>query len=248
MKKQEQGEIVIEKLTVGEASVWIKGQTPMIYNSMSAKVMHELLLPKGRKTAADKAQNLKHDPCEEYRASVYRARTDEGPTTLVFPCGALKSAMCNAALEIPGAKKAQIGRLVWVEGENVDVYGVPSLLMSVVRSADMNKTPDVRTRAILPEWCCRVTVRFVMPTMNETTVARLLETAGLVIGLGDFRQEKGKGNYGQFSLADEADCKAIIKAGGKAAQDKALESPECYDSETKELLAWYMTERKARGR
>jgi len=87
-----------------------------------------------------------------------------------------------------------------------------------------------------------------MPTMNETTVARLLETAGLVIGLGDFRQEKGKGNYGQFSLADESDCKAIIKAGGKAAQDKALESPECYDSETKELLAWYMTERKARGR
>ncbi len=247
VKRQEQGEIVIEKLTVGEASVWIKGQTPMIYNSMSAKVKHELLMPKGRKTTADKAQNLKHDPVEEFRASVYRARVN-GPTTLVFPCGAVKSAMCNAALEIPGAKKAQVGRLVWVEGESVDVYGVPHLLMSVTRSADMNKTPDVRTRAILPEWCCRVTVRFVMPTMNETTVARLLETAGLVIGLGDFRQEKGKGNYGQFALADEAECKAIIAKGGKAVQDKALENPVAYDPESKELLEWYVTERKARGR
>jgi len=249
MKKQEQGEVVIEKMTVGEVSLWIKGQTPMIYNSMSAKVMHDLLMPKGRKTAADKAQNLKHDPIEEFRASVYRAR-EKGPTTLVFPCGALKSAMCNAALEIPGAKKAQIGRLVWVQGETVNVYGVPQMLMSVVRSADMNRTPDVRTRAILPEWCCKVTVRFVMPTMNETTVARLLETAGLVIGLGDFRQEKGKGNYGQFALADAADCKAIIEAGGKAEQDAALnaEKPECYDVETRELLAWFVSERKARGR
>jgi hypothetical protein len=247
VKKQEQGEVVIEKLGVGEASVWIKGQTPMIYNSMSAKVRHELLMPKGRKTTADKAQNLKHDPIEEYRASVYRARV-KGPTELVFPCGAVKSAMCNAALEIPGAKKAQIGRLVWVQGESVDVYGVPRLFMSVVRSADMNKTPDVRTRAILPEWCCRVTVRFVMPTMNETTVARLLETAGLVIGLGDFRQEKGKGNYGQFSIADEADCKSLIASGGRAAQLAALDKPECYDVESRELLEWFVAERKARGR
>ena len=247
MKKQEQGEIVIEKLTVGTASVWIKGQTPMIYNAMSAKAKHDLLLPSGRKTAAEKAQTLKHDPPEEYRASVYRSIVD-GPTRLVFPCGALKSCMCNAALEIPGAKKAQVGRLVWVEGENVSVYGVPRMLMSVVRDADMNRTPNVRTRAILGEWCCRVTVRFVMPTMNETAVARLLETAGLVIGLGDYRQEKGKGNYGQFSLADEADCKAIIKAGGRREQDAALETPEPYDVETRELLAWYQDERKRRGR
>jgi len=250
MKKQEQGEIVIERLTVGTASVWIKGQTPMIYNSMSAKVKRELLMPKGRKTAADKAQNLKHDPIEEFRSSVYRARETNGPTTLAFPCGAVKAAMCNAALEIPGAKKAQVGRLVWVEGETVDVYGVPQLLMSVTRSADMNKTPDIRTRAILHAWCCMVTVRFVMPTMNETTIARLLETAGLVIGFGDFRQEKGKGNYGQFTLADSSDLEvlALIESGGKKAQDKALANPVAYDHESKELLEWYLVERKARGR
>jgi hypothetical protein len=93
-----------------------------------------------------------------------------------------------------------------------------------------------------------VTVRFVMPTMNETTVARLLETAGLVIGIGDFRQEKGKGNYGQFTLCDKSDVEGIIKAGGRKAQDAALEKPECYDVESREMLAWFEAERTRRGK
>lgn len=246
-KKQQDTEVVIDKLGVGVATCWVRGNTPLIYNSMSAKVLHELLAPKGRKTAADKAQNLKHDPLDEYRNSVYR-RTGTGPTRLVFPCGAVKSAMMNAALEIPGAKKAQIGRLVWVQGENIDVWGVPKMLMKVVRSADMNKTPDVRTRAVVAEWACKITVQFVMPTMNETAVARLLETAGLVIGFGDFRQEKGKGNYGQFSLADEKDVTGIVKVGGMKAQDAALETPEFHDAETAELFDWWLGEMKRRGR
>lgn len=247
MKKQEQGEIIIEKMSVGNASVWIKGLSPLIYNAMSAKTRHDLLMPKGKKTTADKAQNLKHDPIEEYRNSIYR-RIGDGKTRLIFPAAAIKSAMCNAALEIPGARKAQIGRLIWVIGDTVDIYGIPQLLMSIVRSADMNRTPDVRTRAILTEWCCNVTVRFVMPTMNETIIARLLETAGLVMGIGDWRQEKGKGNYGQFMLTAEDDCANIIKAGAKKVQDDAIQNPDCYDMESRELLAWYQDERKKRGK
>ena len=246
-QKKQDTEIMIEKLSVGNARVWIRGTSPLIYNAMSAKSRHELLLPKGRKTTADKAQTLKHVPVEEYRNSVY-SRIDEGVTRLVFPAAAFKSAMCNAALEIPGAKKAQIGRLVWVVGDMVDVYGAPKLHMSVVRSADMNRTPDVRTRAILPQWCCCVTVQYVMPTMTDVAVARLLETAGIVIGIGDFRQEKGKGNYGQFTLSSESECADIVAAGGMMVQDSALEVPTCYDRESTELLEWFEAERKNRGR
>ena len=72
--------------------------------------------------------------------------------------------------------------------------------------------------------------------------------AGLVIGVGDFRQEKGKGNYGQFQIASKADCAGIIKAGGMAAQDKALENPTFYDRETAELMAAYTKERARRGK
>lgn len=246
MKKQQITEITIDQIRVGVADVWLKGISPLIYNAMSDKARRTLLLPAGKKTAADRAQTLKHDPITEYRDSAYQ-RVGDGATRLTMPCTAIKSALASAAIEVPGMKKAQIGRLTWVAGDTVDVYGVPQMLMSVVRMADISRTPDIRTRAILPEWCLKVSIRYVMPTLNEVTIARLLETAGLVIGLGDFRPEKGKGNYGQFQIADPKEVEAIIKAGGLKAQDKALEKPAHYDLETQKLYEWYASERKRRG-
>jgi len=240
--------IVIPPLRTGKVKVWIRGESPLIFNCMSEKARRELLYPKGRKTAADKASSLKHEPMEEYRNSVYRYRDDEGPTRLHLPATAIKGALMTAALEIEGVKKAQIGRLVWVKGYNVPVWGVTDMFMAVVRSADMNRTPDIRTRAIVPEWCACAEIQFVEPVVNETTIARLLAMAGVVVGVGDYRQEKGKGNFGQFSLCEEADVKALIKSGARKAQDAALEScPHYYDVETENLYEWYVTERKARG-
>jgi hypothetical protein len=247
-KKQEVGEVVIDQLGVGVASVWIKGMTPLIYNAMSAKVKGELLLPRGRKSTAEKATTLKHDPIEEYRGSVYR-RTKDGATRLTFPATAFKNAAIGAVRHInAGVTMVQMKQLIWVVGDTVDVYGVPQMHMAVVRSADMNKTPDVRTRAILPEWCCCLKIQYVKPNLNETAVARLLEAGGMLNGVGDFRQEKGKGSYGQFQISDPAECQEIIDAGGMAAQDAGLAQPEMYDAETEELFRWYVEERSRRGK
>ena len=251
MKKSpnEVNEVQIEKLGVGVASVWVKGMTPLIYNAMSAKVRGELLLPKGKKSAAEKATTLKHDPLAEYRASVYRRMGNAGETRLTFPATAFKNAAIGAVRHLDaGVTMVQMKQLIWVCGDIVSVYGMPQLHMAVVRSADMNKTPDVRTRAILPEWCCRLRIQFVKPNLNETALARLLEAGGLLNGVGDFRQEKGKGNYGQFEIASEAECRDIISRGGMKEQDNALESPEFYASETAELYGWSVEERKRRGR
>lgn len=251
MKKQEeqQPEIVIDKVKMGKTPIWIKGVTPFIYHCVSAKVRRDLLFPGGKKTTADKAQKIKHDPIEEYRTSVYKHTDDNHPTRLMIPSTMPKAAICGAALEIPGLKKAQIGRLVWVCGDTIDMYGIPKLVMHVTRCSDMNHTPDISTKAILTEWCARFDVQFMMPTINETMVARLIETAGMVMGIGDFRPQKGKGNYGQFRLAEEKECAEIVKNGIRKAQDAALESqmPACYDLETRELLTWYLEERKRRG-
>jgi hypothetical protein len=241
-------EIVIEKLSVGAAGVWIRGQTPLIYNAMSAKVKGDLLLPKGRKSTAEKATTLKHDPMEEYRASVYRRET-AGQTRLVFPATAFKNAAIGAVRHInAGVSMVQMKQLLWVDGDTVEVWGVPQIFMAVTRSADMNHTPDIRTRAILPQWCCELKIQYVKPNMNDLSVMRLLEAGGLLNGVGDFRQEKGKGNYGQFQVSEEKDCADIVAAGGRTAQDAALADPECYDVETRELLAWYHEERQRRGR
>ena len=194
---------------------------------MQEKAKRELLLPAGRKTAAFKAQNIKHDPIAEFRGSVYRWAGDDHPTRLKFPAPAFKGALASAALEVPGAKKAQIGRLVWVEGFSVDIYGTPELLMSVVRSADIAKTPDIRTRAILPEWCCRLVINYIRPTLTQQALAVLLQWSGLVIAVGDFRQEKGKGSYGQFRLVNEDDpeFRRIVETGSRELRIRRWRQP-----------------------
>ena len=249
-KLETKSEIHIEPFKIGRAILNIIGTSPLIYNSMSEKTRQELLFPGKKKTSADKQQNMKHSPIDEYRNSFYK-RSGEGPTRLMFPASAFKAAICNAALEIPGTKKSQIGRLVWVVGDMVDVYGVPKMLMSVVRSSDINRTPDVRTRGILTEWCCSVNIQFAIPSLNESSIATLFSTAGLIIGVGDYRQEKGKGNYGQFSVANleaKQEIASIVKSGGMKVQDEAIKSPTFYDVETQSLYNWFVEEKQKRGR
>ena len=239
--------IEVEPLRVGSMQVWLKGRTPLICNRMAGKAMRELLLPKGRKGKAEREQSLKHDPMNEFRNSM-NTRPGTGPTRIVFPSPAVKGAMATAALETKGTNKTQVGRLVWVKDYSCDLYGVPALFMAVVRSADMNRTPDVRTRAIIREWCLPVTIQFVKPQMSEEAILQLLSNGGIIVGIGDFRQEKGKGNFGQFDVVTEADCKEIVKSGGVRAQDKAIKTPTCFDSDTEELLSWFQTEVGNRGK
>ena len=97
--------------------------------------------------------------------------------------------------------------------------------------------------------CCEIELNYVKPTLTLQTVINLLAAGGIVVGIGDFRQEKGAGNYGQFRVAPEDDQDfARIKAhGGREAQDEALRVAEPYDDETAELLAWWHEEAQRRG-
>ena len=242
----------ILRVTTGQFECCIVGTSPLILNRMSEKAKRELLLPRGRKSAIERATTLKHNPVEEYRASAYTLSDASAPTFLAMLSTSFKGALRTAALDMPGAKKSQIGRLTYIQGEMVNIYGVPRLFMSVTRSADINKTPDVRTRAIVPHWACRIVVTFVQPLMRAQAVANLLAAAGITIGVGDWRPEKGAGSYGQFRLADADDAEflSILKGGGRAAQIEAIETPICYDDESASLLSWFdeeMTSRAKKG-
>jgi hypothetical protein len=243
------GEISIIEIQTGTITVAVVGTTPLILNRLAEKAKHELLLPAPRKTAADKASNLKHNPLEEFRASPVRLRDPSAPTLLALPSTAFKGALRTAALDLPGAKKSQIGRLTYIPGEYVPIYGIPQVYSTIVRSADMNRTPDVRTRCIVPRWAAVLSITFVRPLMREQAIANLLAAAGLTVGVGDFRPEKGAGTYGQFSVvgADDPQLQEIMQTGGRAAQEAALQDPEAYDDDTAELLAWFDVEVRRRG-
>jgi hypothetical protein len=245
MKKKETEPATVSVLNIKVANVIVHviGTNPLIYNAVAEKSRQELLWPHGRKSAAAKAESMKHDPLGEYRNSVYAYREADGdvPTRLYFPTGGFKRAIATAALDLPGVNKSQVGRLCWITEDKVPIYGVPQVLMSVVRSADMKKTPDIRTRAILPRWACSFTISSAGPILKPEDVVKLLQSAGITVGVGDWRQEKGAGSYGQFRLCTEKEpaFAAIIKSGTRKAQDAALKDPAPYDDQTESLWSWF---------
>ena len=246
-KAEQSREVQIIAVGQERISVAIVGTMPFICNRVSGKAPGEFLVPAGKKNAAEKSQNVKHDVFQEYRNSPYTL--DSGPTLLAFLATAFKRAMMTAALDMPGTKKAQIGRLVRVEGERLPLYGVPKLLMSITRCADIARTPDMLTRAILPQWAMLLNITYPTPHLREKSVINLLAAAGLFAGVGDWRTEKGAGNYGSFRLAgsDDAELKQIMATGGRNAQIAAINTPACYDDETEALLEWYRSVTAERG-
>ena len=254
--KTDAGPIDIDPVQRTEIRIFVLGLEPLIFNAVSQKAQRELLYPTGRKNAAARASSLKHVPIEEYRASVYRFKHDRAPTRLCLPATCFKKALRQAALRVPGVAKTEISQLIWTRGDGdlsadwIPVYGVPQLLMSVVRNSDQNHTPDIRTRAILPRWCCSFRLIYVSPLLTGRTVVNLTNTSGLICGVGDFRQEKGAGSYGQFEIVDpdNAEFAEIARATMLADQDAALEKPEFYDFDSESNFTWFEAERRRRGR
>lgn len=252
-KKSEKKEVQITAVERGLFEAHLLGRTPIILNRIAPKGLRELLYPKGPKTQADRQANLKHDPLHEYRAAAYRDPSPDGPTELQIVAAAVKLAAASIPLDMPdsGTSKAQLGRLVFAPEDRVPLYGVPQMLMSVVRCADKNRTPDVRTRVIVPRWAARVTLTFVRPILRYEQVANLVAAGGFMRGIGDWRAEKGNGNYGEFELVDPNDPRylAVIENGGRQAQLDALNSapPVFYDLDTEELYTWFVAERERRG-
>lgn len=242
VKKAEAGTLQIDALKQGRVTLRMIGTTALYYNAMSAKVKHGLQVGTAKKTSAQKRE-VKHNPEQEFRDTMYRQAT--GPTMLYFPAPGVKAAMATAALETAGVTKSSVNRLIFLPQPRINVWGKPLLKCDVVRSADINKTPDIRTRAYLPRWCAEVDIAFITPTLSVRSIVSLLANAGVIIGIGDFRQEKGKGSFGTFRVIgteDQDDEWDEIVAEGRAVQEAAAAEPEWADDETADLMALYAEE------
>lgn len=248
IKATPQVEIDVMDLKQSSHVYWLVGDTPFFCNRMAAKAWRELLLPHGPMTKTQKATKLKHAPYAEYRNSPY-VRSGEGETLFQMMGSAPKMSIASAALRMPtSASKTEMKQLVRSPAEKIPLWGIPKLDMSIVRMAGISRTPDVRTRAKLDRWAMRVELLWAEPMLNAMKVTQLLISAGFICGLGDWRVEKG-GEYGAFHLVEDDDKELadIMAEGGYQAQVDALRKPVCANSESEELMAWYLEELKSRG-
>jgi hypothetical protein len=246
--EDKQTEINIQPLKVGVIKLRIIGMTPLYQNRMASKAKQQLLVGGQRKSKADRA-HIKHQPEAEYRDSAQTL--PHGPTALGINVIAVKAAMATAALETAGLTKTSAQRLIYMPGDFAPLYGTPQLKMDVVRSADINKTPDVRTRCFVPRWGAEIEIKFVTPQLSASSVINLLCNAGVLVGVGDFRQEKGKGNFGSFRVLAEgekdAEWDVLVKEHGRKAQLAALKDPEYADQDTADLMEFFFSEVKRRA-
>jgi hypothetical protein len=227
------------------AIFYLIGTSPFICNRVAEKAKRELLFPRGTLTKAQKSAQLKHDPVEEFKNSAYTRRVNFGPTRVLMKATAIKGAISQSAIDMPtDIARAQIDRLVYVVDEYIDIYGIPLLNMDVVRNSDIGHTPDIRTRAKIFPWASKITLRFAVPMLNINSIATLLRASGKICGIGDFRQQKGKGSNGLYEVFYEAtsEWEEIAKNGGMKQQDAAFAKPECSDPDSEDLLLWWQSE------
>jgi len=247
MKKETEKRIQIDEIKIGQLQCHVVGTTPLYMHRFGKKVQEELLLPKVKMNQAEKASNLKHDPLAEFRECIYMNRDSDTPTAIHLPTGAFGKALASAAIDIPGANKSQMQRLTSISSPTIFLYGVPRLDIKMVRQSGMTRTPDMRTRPLFPEWACTVTVEYVASLIKEGQIANLLAAAGILVGIGDNRPQKG-GSNGKFKVvsADDLDFRRIVKNGSRKNQIDAINDPQYSDDETEYLMLWFQKETKRR--
>lgn len=243
MAKHIEENVEIQELHTRRVTYHIVGETPLIMNRFSEKARQEMLLPALKKNKAEKATSLKHDPIAEFRSGIYMTRSQSSPSAVHLPTNAFHKAVGQAAIDIPGQAKSVMLRLTSVCTDTVNLYGNPALFCRMVRSGGMSAVPDIRTRPIFAEWACTIEFQIVSNLVKESQVTNLLAAAGTIVGLCDWRPQKG-GSYGRFRLASEndPDFKRIVEHQGRESQLREIESPAFHDDETSELLGWFFNE------
>lgn len=249
MAAKKEVQLQINEIALRTITFNLLGTSALIMNRFNQKAWQELLLPSPRGNRAGREQSLKHNPPEEFRGAMYRNRSPDEPALIHMPNRAFHKALASAALDIPGATKAKIERLTQMPEINVNLFGIPHLFCAMVRNSDINRTPDVRTRPIFPQWACTVNITYVADILTERSLAHLMGAAGILIGIGDWRGERG-GSYGKFTLVEEdnADFRQILRHQGSKAQKSAFETPIYFDDDTTELMNWFEGELQRRER
>lgn len=249
-KEVEVTELIIQRFEKAYIQIAIIGVTPFVCNRQSEKTKRELLLPAIKMNPNMRQHFLKHDPMEEYRSSPYLCTLPGSPTHIMMKTGAFKSSACDSAVDSIELKAAQVRRLVSATPFYTHIWGVPEMWITDVRQGGINRTPDMRTRAIIKEWCAIINFSYIKPHMNEQKLINLISNGGLTRGVGDGRVEKGALDFGQYQIISHNDpkFKRIQKLGGYAQQVKAMKAPGFFDEETQQLYHWFVDELKKRAK
>lgn len=180
----------IAQPTILSVCMEVEGTSALIQNHFSQKAVEEML----RKHMGLSVQKEKKNP----RQCVQDATILNVGGRVCIPPTAFKNAMLAAATQTKTLKKTQLRIALFIEGQSVPItYSEMVPRMDMVRTAGINRTPDVRFRPMFEGWKARLSIQF-SDTLSVESVVDLLNRAGSV-GVGEWRPEKN-GTFGTFRV------------------------------------------------
>lgn len=185
--------IEIKRPSVEIIEFSVRGMTPLIVHKWSEKAKKEMRDKQQKKAA--KAKSAK-DCNQEYQDSMYRLE-DGGHG---FPVVAFKLAAVRAG-KMLGLTMTDLRQMFHVLADEVDlvrIEGTPQMREDPVK---LPGSADLRYRAEYPDWSATLQVKYVADFITEEQIVNLFETAGMTVGVGEWRPEKN-GQFGQFTLLD----------------------------------------------
>lgn len=218
----------IPRLRTETAVVPLVGTTPLICHNWSEKA---------RRMMRDKKMNRKviketTNPELEYEASMYRiARRDGVDVVDAFtgerrrepldeygygmPVGAFAKCTVGAArfygkdVTMVGLRQFLVFQGVITDADPqplVEIFGAPKMREDHVRLS--GGSADLTYRAEFPEWTAKLTVKYVVTSIDGDSVISLIEAGGSYVGIGDWRPERG-GLFGTFQVDESIDIQFI---------------------------------------
>lgn len=210
-KEKVKEEIVIPPIDIRYTTVHIVGDTPLIIHKWSEKAKKEIL-DKQMKKAKAKAHDAK-DPFSDFINSLYWldgepdehtpeafAESIRNGARFGFPSVAFKEcAVTGGYRDGITQNKVSMYAAFHIDGEFVEIHGIPEMREDMVRVGGVSKVSDIRYRGMFKEWSATFPVKYNAAVISEEQIINLFMHGGFACGLGEWRVEKG-GSFGMFHV------------------------------------------------
>jgi hypothetical protein len=197
MKKKsetERTEVRLVAPTIQVLEIELIGTTTYIPHQAGEKVKAEIL-----RRQIDKVKTReKRDLDAEYEDCFYK--NDKGE--LYIPGPAFARSILSVVADFDGISGAEVKRNIRILSDECPLeYESIEPRIDRVVLAGIGRTMDVRKRPYIHGWKTKVLVQFNKAKFSAAEVLNLFQSAGMCVGVGDWRPEKG-GNHGMWRVKE----------------------------------------------
>ena len=195
--------IIISPPKIRELSLRVTGKSGLICHHFGEKSRKQI---QDTQSKVAKGPKEARDPQAEYEGAFYKLENGG----YGFTCAGFKKSAIRAAKLLDGVNMTDARQMFFVEADDRDTTGVdcvriehdeaPEMRTDTVRLA--KGVSDLRYRPEFRNWSCILKMSFDEDLISNSQLVNLFMRAGLQVGVGDWRPEKG-GEFGRFVVGEQ---------------------------------------------